>query len=338
MMRAIIRIGLAAVLFAIASSASAQTTLNAVKTRGMLNCGVNGSLTSFSRKDAQGNWSGLDVDYCRAIAAGIFNDTTKVTFVPVSTKDRFAALQQGEVDVLVRDTTWTSLRDTSLGLSFTGVNFYDHQAFMVRKLQVKSSADLDNVSVCVEQDTTTELNLADFASAHNLKLKTLTFATFDQAIAAYDSKRCDAYTADYSSLIAAMHGLKDPDLNAILPDVISKEPLGPAVRKGDDAWFDIVRWVHFAMLIAEESGVTSANVDDQLKSTIPAVKRLLGTDGNQGEALGLTNDWAYRIIKLVGNYGEVFERDVGQLSPLKLPRGYNALWSNGGLQYAPPIR
>jgi general L-amino acid transport system substrate-binding protein len=338
MTRVVIGIVLAAALMTIGSAASAQTTLNAVKTRGTLNCGANGALTGFSEKDAQGNWSGLDVDYCRAIAAAIFNDTSKVTFVPLSNADRFTALQSGHADVLVRDTTWTSLRDTSLGLSFTGVNFYDHQAFMVRKLQVKSSADLNNVSICVQQDTTTELDLADFASAHNLMLKTLSFANSDLALAAYDAKRCDAYTADYSGLVAAIHKLSAPDLNTILPDVISKEPLGPAVRKGDDAWFDIVRWVHFAMLNAEEYGVTSANVDDQLKSNIPAVNRLLGTGGNQGQALGLTNDWAYRIVKLVGNYGEVFERDVGQSSPLKLTRGYNALWSNGGLQYAPPIR
>jgi general L-amino acid transport system substrate-binding protein len=341
MTHAAIRMVLAAISLAVAPVALAQTTLNAVKTRGTLNCGVDGTLIGFSAKDAQGRWSGLDVDYCRAIAAAIFNDTSAVTFMPLSSKERFIALQSGEVDVLVRGTTWTSLRDTSLGVSFTGVNFYDHQAFMVRKLQVKSTSDLNNVAVCVVGDTTTELNLVDFASAHKLSFKTLTFATSDQAIAAYDSKRCDAYTTDHSGLLAAMHRLTQPDLHTILDDVVAKEPLGPAVRKGDEAWFDIVRWVHFAMLIAEEQGVTSANVDDQLKSDIPATRRLLGTDsayGNQGRTLGLTDDWAYRIIKLVGNYAEVFERDVGHSSPLKLRRGYNALWSNGGLQYAPPIR
>ena len=256
-------------------------------------------------------------------------NTSKINFVPVSSKDRFNALQSGEIDVLLRDTTWTSTRDTSLGLTFTGVNFYDHQAFMVRKLQVKSSVDLNNVAVSVLDDTTTKLNLADFASTRKLVFKILAFTTSDQAIAAYDSKRCDAYAADHSGLLAAAHKLTEPDLNTILNDVVAKEPLGPAVRRGDETWFQIVRWVHFAMLLAEEAGVTSANVDDQLKSEIPATKRLLGVEGNQGEALGLTNDWAYRIIKLVGNYGEVFERDVGQSSPLKLPRGYNALWSNG---------
>ena len=338
MTRAVIWIALAVIFLTNGVAAFAQATLNAIKTRGMLNCGVNGALIGFSAKDPQAHWSGLVVDYCRAIAAGIFNDPSKINFVPVSSKDRFNALQSGEIDVLLRDTTWTSTRDTSLGLTFTGVNFYDHQAFMVRKLQVKSSVDLNNVAICVLDDTTTKLNLADFASTRKLVFKILAFTTSDQAIAAYDSKRCDAYTADHSGLLAAVHKLAEPDLNTILNDVVAKEPLGPAVRRGDETWFQIVRWAHFAMLLAEEAGVTSANVDDQLKSEIPATRRLLGVEGDQGEALGLTNDWAYRIIKLVGNYGEVFERDVGQSSPLKLPRGYNALWSDGGLQYAPPIR
>lgn len=338
MTRVAIRIVLSAILSLSGPAAFAQSTANAVKARGMLNCGVNGTLIGFSNKDAQGSWSGLDVDYCRAIAAAVLGDTGKVAFVPLSSKERFDALQSGQVDVLLRNTTWTSERDTSLGVTFTGVNFYDHQAFMVRKLQVKSAADLNNVAVCVLDDTTTKLNLADFASVHKLVLKTLSFATSNQAIAAYDSKRCDAYTADHSGLLAAMHALAEPDLNAILPDVVAKEPLGPAVRKGDDGWFALVRWTHFAMLLAEEAGVTSANVDDQVRSEIPATRRLLGSEGDQGEALGLSKDWAYRIIKSVGNYGEVFERNVGQASPLKLPRGYNALWRDGGLQYAPPIR
>jgi general L-amino acid transport system substrate-binding protein len=336
--RALVRIVLATFFLLSGSVAYAQATLSTIKARGMLNCGVYGALIGFSAKDAQAHWSGLDVDYCRAVAAAIFNDVSKVAFIPVSSKDRFTALKSGQIDVLLRDTTWTSLRDTSLGVTFTGVNFYDHQAFMVRKLQVKSTADLNNLAVCVVDDTTTILNLTDFASTRNLSFKILPFSTSDQAIAAYDSKRCDAYTADYSGLLAAMHQLTQPDLNAILDDVIAKEPLSPSVRKGDEAWFDIIKWVHFAMLLAEEAGVTSVNVDDRRKSDIPAIKRLLGVDGNQGEILGLSNDWAYRIVKLVGNYGEVFERDVGQSSPLKLPRGYNALWSKGGLQYAPPIR
>jgi general L-amino acid transport system substrate-binding protein len=320
------------------SGAFAQATLEAVKARGMLNCGVNGELVGFSVKDSHSEWSGLDVDYCRAIAAAIFNDTGKIAFVPVSTKNRFTALQAGEFDVLLSNTTWTSLRDTSLGAIFTGVNFYDHQAFMVRKLQIRSAADLHNVAVCVQEDTTTILNLADYAATRKLVFKTLGFATSGQAINAYDAKRCDAYTADHSGLLAAMHRLTQPDLHKILTEVVAKEPLGPAVRKGDEPWFQIVRWVHFAMLLAEEAGVTSANVDEEVKSEIPATRRLLGVEGKQGEMLGLTKDWAYRIIKLVGNYGEVFERNVGQASQLKLARGHNALWSNGGLQYAPPIR
>ena len=320
------------------SGAFGQATLDAIKARGILNCGVSGELIGFSMQDPQAQWSGLDVDYCRAIAAAIFNDTKKVAFVPVATKDRFRPLQGGEVDVLLRNTTWTSTRDTSLGVIFTGINFYDHQAFMVRKLQIKSTDDLNNVAICVVGDTTTILNLADFAATRKLVFKTLAFATSNQAIAAYDSKRCDAYTGDYSGLLAAMHNLTNPDLNKILSDVVAKEPLGPAVRNGDEAWFQTVRWVHFAMLLAEEGGVTSANVDDEVKSEIPVIRRLLGSEGNQGEMLGLSNDWAYRITKLVGNYGEVFERNVGQASQLKLPRGQNALWINGGLQYAPPIR
>jgi general L-amino acid transport system substrate-binding protein len=338
MTRVAIRIVLSAIFSLSCPGAFAQSTVNAVKARGMLNCGVNGALIGFSNKDTQGSWSGLDVDYCRAVAAAILGDTGKVAFVPLSSKERFDALQLGQIDVLLRNTTWTSERDTSLGVTFTGINFYDHQAFMVRKLQVKSAADLNNVAVCVLDDTTTKLNLADFASTHKLVFKTLSFSTSDQAIAAYDSKRCDAYTADHSGLLAAMHMLAEPDLNVILTDVVAKEPLGPAVRRGDEGWFDLVRWTHFAMLLAEEAGVTSANVDEQVRSEIPAIRRLLGTDGDQGEALGLSNDWAYRIVKSVGNYGEVFERNVGQASPLKLPRGYNALWRNGGLQYAPPIR
>jgi general L-amino acid transport system substrate-binding protein len=338
MTRVAIRIVLSAIFSLSCPAAFAQSTVNAVKARGMLSCGVNGTLIGFSKKDTQGSWSGLDVDYCRAVAAAILGDTGKVAFVPLSSKERFDALQSGQIDVLLRNTTWTSERDTLLGVTFTGVNFYDHQAFMVRKLQVKSAADLNNVAVCVLDDTTTKLNLADFASTHKLVLKTLSFSTSDQAIAAYDSKRCDAYTADHSGLLAAMHTLAEPDLNVILTDVVAKEPLGPAVRRGDEGWFDLVRWTHFAMLLAEEAGVTSANVDEQVRSEIPATRRLLGTDGDQGEALGLSNDWAYRIVKSVGNYGEVFERNVGQASALKLPRGYNALWRNGGLQYAPPIR
>jgi general L-amino acid transport system substrate-binding protein len=321
-----------------ASAASAQT-LNAVKARGTLNCGANTGLAGFGQPDAQGNWTGFDVEYCRAIAAAVFNDPTKVKFVPLTAKDRFTALQSGDVDVLVRNTTWTSSRDTSLGLNFTGVNYYDGQGFMVRKaLKVNSALELNDAAVCVQQGTTTELNLADYFRANKMQLKTVTFATIDEAVKAYDTGRCDAYTTDASGLYASRLRLAKPDDHIVLPEIISKEPLGPSVRHGDDQWFDIVKWVHFAMLNAEEFGITKANVDEMAKSTNPEVKRLLGTEGNYGEQLGLTKDWAYRIIKHVGNYGEVFERNVGQGSPLKIARGLNALWTKGGLQYAPPVR
>ena len=321
-----------------AQSASAQT-LQAVKDRGILNCGANGTLAGFGLPDAQGNWTGLDVDVCRAVAAAIFNDASKVKFVPLSAKDRFTALQSGEVDLLVRNTTWTLSRDTSLGLNFTGVDYYDGQGFMVRKaLKVNSALELNGASVCVQQGTTTELNLADFFRAHNMQLKSVTFATANEAVKAYDAGRCDAYTTDASGLYAERLRLTNPNDHIVLPEIISKEPLGPAVRHGDDQWFDIVKWVLFAMLNAEELNVTQNNVDEMVKSSNPEIRRFVGTEGNYGEQLGLTKDWAVRIIKLVGNYGESFERNVGQGSPLKIDRGLNKLWSKGGIQYAPPIR
>jgi general L-amino acid transport system substrate-binding protein len=326
-----------ALVFA-AQSVSAQT-LKTVKDRGILNCGANGTLAGFGLPDAQGKWTGLDVDVCRAIAAAIFNDPNKVKFVPLSAKDRFTALQSGEVDVLVRNTTWTSSRDTSLGLNFTGVDYYDGQGFMVRKsLKVNSALELNGASVCVQQGTTTELNLADYFRAHKMQLKSVTFATANEAIKAYDAGRCDAYTTDASGLYAERLRLASPDDHIILPEIISKEPLGPVVRHGDDQWFDIVKWVLFAMLNAEELSITQKNVDDMLKSSNPAIKRFVGTEGNYGEQLGLTKDWAVRIIKAVGNYGEAFERNVGKGSPLKIDRGLNKLWNQGGIQYAPPIR
>jgi general L-amino acid transport system substrate-binding protein len=326
-----------ALIFA-TQSASAQT-LKSVKDRGILNCGANGTLAGFGLPDAQGKWTGLDVDVCRAVAAAIFNDASKVKFVPLSAKDRFTALQSGEVDVLVRNTTWTSSRDSSLGLNFTGVDYYDGQGFMVRKaLKVNSGLELNGASVCVQQGTTTELNLADFFRAHNMQLKSVTFATANEAIKAYDAGRCDSYTTDASGLYAERLRLANPDDHIILPEIISKEPLGPAVRHGDDQWFDVVKWTLFAMLNAEELGITQANVDEMVKSTNPEIKRFVGTEGNYGEQLGLTKDWAVRIVKLVGNYGEAFERNVGAGSPLKIDRGLNKLWNKGGVQYAPPIR
>jgi general L-amino acid transport system substrate-binding protein len=329
---------LGAALSVVAQPASAQT-LNTVKSRGVLNCGSNGTLAGFGLPDSQGRWTGLDVDLCKAIAAAIFNDATKIKFVPLTAKDRFTALQSGEVDLLSRNTTWSMSRDTSLGLNFTGVNYYDGQGFIVRKaLKVNSALELNDAAVCVQQGTTTELNLADYFRANKMKLKTVTFATSDEAIKAYDASRCDSYTTDASGLAGERLRLANPDDHTVLPEIISKEPLGPAVRHGDDQWFDIVKWTHFAMVNAEELGITKANVDDMAKSDNPDVKRLLGTEGKYGEALGLTNDWAVRVIKQVGNYGEVFEKNVGQSSPLKIARGLNALWNKGGLQYAPPVR
>jgi general L-amino acid transport system substrate-binding protein len=338
MKRAIISLGLAVAMAAAALPASAQT-LNTVKQRGSLNCGANGTLAGFGLPDAQGKWTGFDVDYCRAIAAAIFNDPNKVKFVPLTAKDRFTALQSGEVDVLIRNTTWTSSRDTTLGLNFAAINYFDGQGFIVRKsLKINSALELNDAAICVQQGTTTELNLADFFRTNRMKLKTVTFATATEAVKAYDAGRCDAYTSDASQLYAERLRTTNPDDHMVLPDIISKEPFAAAVRHGDDQWFDIVRWSHFVLVNAEEFGITKANVDQHLKSENPEIKRLLGAEGSHGEAFGLTNDFAVRIIKHVGNYGEVFERNLGQGSPLKITRGLNGLWTKGGLQYAPPVR
>jgi general L-amino acid transport system substrate-binding protein len=339
MKRVFTTLAIAAALGLSVQAASAQATLNTVKQRGVLQCGSNTGLAGFGLPDAQGNWTGLDVEFCRAIAAAIFNDPTKVKFIPLTAKDRFTALQSGEVDVLSRNTTWTSSRDTQLGLNFAAVNYFDGQGFLARKaLKVNSALELNDAAICVQQGTTTELNLADYFRANKMKLKTVTFASSDEAVKAYDAGRCDAFTTDASGLYAERLRLVNPNDHIVLPEVISKEPLGPVVRHGDDQWFDIVKWTHFAMVGAEELGVTKANVDDMKKSDNPDIKRLLGTEGKHGEALGLSNDWAYQIIKHVGNYGESFERTVGQASPLKIARGLNGQWTKGGLQYAPPIR
>lgn len=338
MKKTLMSVAVGAAIAMVAGAASAQT-LNQIKTRGILHCGSNTGLAGFGQPDAQGNWSGLDVDLCRAVSAAIFNDPAKVKFVPLSSKDRFTAIQSGEVDLLVRNTTWTMSRDTSLGLEFGPVNYYDGQGFMVRKkLKIASAMELSGASVCTQQGTTTELNLADFFRANKLKYEVVTFATSDETIKAYDAGRCDAFTTDASGLYAERLKLTAPDDHMVLPEIISKEPLGPAWRHGDNNWGDIVKWSHYAMIAAEELGVTKANVDEMMKSENPDIKRLLGTEGKFGEAIGLTNDWAYRIIKHVGNYGESFERNVGAGSRLKIARGINALWSKGGLQYAPPIR
>nr|WP_245974229.1 amino acid ABC transporter substrate-binding protein [Bosea caraganae] len=320
--------------------AQAQTGLLAqIKSRGQVTCGVGPGLAGFGIPDAQGNWTGLDVDLCRAISAAIFNDPLKVKFVPLSSKDRFTALQSGEVDLLSRNTTWTMSRDTALGLNFAGVNYYDGQGFMVRKkLGIDSALKLAGASVCTQQGTTTELNLADFFRANKMKYEVVAFATSDETIKAYESGRCDAFTTDSSGLYAERLKLSVPEDHIVLPEIISKEPLGPVVRHGDDNWLDVVKWTYFAMLNAEELGISKANVDEMLKSENPDIKRLVGTEGKFGEAIGLPNDWAYRIVKHVGNYGESFEKNVGQGSLLKIARGQNALWTKGGLQYAPPIR
>jgi general L-amino acid transport system substrate-binding protein len=321
-----------------AQAASAQT-LKTVKDRGQLSCGVSQGLPGFSTPDDKGNWTGLDVDICRAIAAAIFNDASKIKFVPLSAKDRFTALQSGEIDVLSRNTTWTLSRDTSLGANFTGVTYYDGQGFLVKKsLKVNSALELNSASVCVQTGTTTEQNLADYFKGNNMKYEVIAFSTADETIKAYESGRCDVFTSDVSQLYAERLKLANAADHVVLPEVISKEPLGPMVRHGDDQWFDIVKWTLYAMVGAEELGMTQKNVDEIAKSDKPEVKRAVGADGNLGEQLGLTKDWLVRIVKAVGNYGEAFERNVGSGSKLGIARGLNQLWSKGGIQYAPPIR
>ena len=342
-MNSTIKFGLAAVLAVAgttgAALAQAPKTLDAVKARGTLNCGVGTGLAGFGQPDDKGAWTGLDVDYCRAIAAAIFNDPLKVTFKPLSAKERFTALQSGEVDVLARNSTWTISRDSSLGLSFVATNFYDGQGFMVKKsLGVKSAKELKGASVCVQTGTTTELNLADFFRTNKIDYKPVVFEKNDEVVAAYDANRCDAFTTDSSGLYAERLRMKNPDDNIVLPEIISKEPLAPAVRQGDSQWFTLVKWVHYAMLNAEELGVTQKNVDEMTASTNPDIKRVLGKEGDFGKALGLENDWVVKIVKAVGNYGESYERNVGSGSRLKIDRGLNKMWNQGGLQYAPPIR
>ncbi len=322
-----------------APAAPTSKTLEQVKARGVLVCGSNTGLAGFGMPDDKGNWTGLDVEFCRAISAAIFNDPNKVRFVPLSAKDRFTALQSGEIDVLSRNGTWTISREADLGLLWAGINYYDGQAFMVRKkLNINSALELSGASVCVQQGTTTEANLADFFRANNMKYEPAVYATSAEAVKQYDAGRCDAYTTDMSGLFSERLRLINSDEHVILPQVISKEPLGPAVRQGDDQWLNIVKWTHFAMLNAEELGVTKANADERAKSTNPEIRRLLGSEGDFGKSMGLTSDWALRIIKHIGNYGESYSRNVGEGSRLKIPRGLNNLWNKGGLQYGPPVR
>jgi len=324
---------------AIASSGAGAQTLNQVKQRGQLLCGSNDGLAGFGLPDAKGNWAGIDVDYCRAIAAAVLGDATKVKFVPLDATSRFESLKSGAVDVLVRNTTWTLSRDSSQGLDFQATNYYDGQGFMVRKkMNINSALELNGASICVQQGTTTELNLADYFRSNKMKYEVVAFKSEDETLKAYDAGRCDSFTTDASGLAAERLRLAAPDDHVILPEIISKEPLASSVRKGDSQWATIVRWVHFAMLDAEEKGVTSKNVDEMMKSADPEVKRMLGVEGKFGEGLGISNDWVVNIVKQVGNYGEVFDRNVGAGSQLKIPRGLNNLWTKGGLQYAPPIR
>lgn len=327
-----------AALLLTAGVASAQT-LKAVKDRGSLNCGVSEGLPGFSAKDDKNEWSGFDVDFCRALAAAIFNDKSKVQFVPLSAGDRFTALQQNKIDVLSRNSTWTLEREADLGLLFSAVTYYDGQGFMIRRsLNIDSAPELAEKSICTQSGTTTERNLGDYFRNNRLNFKLVAAPHVDAALKSYGDGGCDAFSADVSQLHALRTKLAKPTDHVILPDIISKEPLGPVVRKDDVQWFNIVKWTHFAMVNAEELGASSANLDEALKSQRPAVRRLLGLEGSHGEQMGLTNDWAQRIVRLIGNYAEVYERNVGTGSKLGIPRGINSLWDRGGIQYAPPVR
>ncbi len=314
-------------------------TLAAVRKRGALRCGTSTAYPGFGEVDASGRWSGFDVDFCRAVAAAVFGDPGKVEFVPETAKTRLNALQNGEIDVLSRNTTWTLSRESAHDILFTGITFYDGQGFMVkRSLGVGSATDLSSKSICVQQDTTTELNLADYFHGRGLPYAPKTFPTAEEAEQGYRDGACAAYTSDASTLFVIRAAMADPESNVILPQIISKEPLGPAVRQGDDQWFEIVRWTLDAMIDAEEMGVSQSNVDTVVKGDNPRIKRLLGAEGNFGQGLGLTADWAYRIIKTVGNYGDVYARNLGEGSRLKIKRGRNAPWTAGGLLYAAPIQ
>ncbi len=334
-----------ALLAGMATAAQAGT-LDDVKARGKLLCGVTTGLAGFGAPNDKGEWAGLDIDLCKAVAAAVFGDASKVEYKPLSAEQRFTALQSSEVDMLARNSTWTLSRDSQLKLDFVAVNYYDGQGFMVHKdLGVKSALELKGATVCVQEGTTTEKNMGDFDKANGLGFQPVKFKENDQARSAYDEGRCDAYTTDASGLAGERTALKDPANNIILPEIISKEPLGPVVRHGDNQWGDIVRWAHFATLVAEEKGITQGNVDEvkaangaDNASADAEVQRLLGITDKMGEGMGLSNDWAYNIIKAVGNYGEIFDRNIGPNTPIGLERGLNALWNKGGLQYAAPVR
>ncbi len=325
-------------LLALGTQAQAAT-LDDVIDAGELRCGVSNGLPGFSQPDSDGNWTGIDVDTCRAVAAAVLGDSDAVQFIPLTAAERFTALQSGEIDVLSRNTTWTTTRDSSLGLNFTGTNYYDGQGFLVKTaLGVESAYDLDGAAVCTQAGTTTELNLADFFRANDMDYEAVVFDTSEASAQGFDNNRCDILTSDTSQLAALRTQLSNPEGAEILPEIISKEPLGPVVRQGDDEWFNVVKWVLFGQINAEEYGVTSANVSDMLDSGDPNVQRILGTDGNMGEILGLDDDFMVAVLEQVGNYGEMFERNVGPDTPLGLQRGTNALWTDGGILYAPPFR
>lgn len=333
-----IALSLTAALALIPLTASAGTLESVVK-KGVLNCGVSTGIPGFSATDSKGVWEGIDVDFCKAVASAVLGSADKVKYIPLTAKERFTALQSGEIDVLVRSSTWTSSRDISLGLNFTGVNYYDGQGFLVNKsLGVKSATELNGATFCIQAGTTTELNLTDYFKAQNMEYKTVTYDTSGQTIDGFIKGRCDVVTSDASQLYGLKLKMDKPDSVVVLPEIISKEPLGPVVRQGDDAWFNIVRWTLFAALEAEELGVNAANVDEQMKSDNPSIKRLLGSSGDTGASLGLDAKWAYNVIKQVGNYGEMYDRNVGKDSPLNIDRGLNKLWNQGGLMYPMPIR
>ena len=340
-MKLVKMVAAAAALISLTVAGAAQaSTLSDVKGKGFIQCGVSQGVPGFSNPDQAGNWTGIDVDICRAVAAAVFGDASKVKYTPLSAKERFTALQSGEIDILSRNTTWTLVRDTALGLNFAGVNYYDGQGFMVRKdLGVKSAKELAGAAVCVNIGTTTELNMADFFRANNMDYKPVVFEKADEVVAAYDAGRCDVYTTDRSALAAQRLKLKNQDAHMVLPETISKEPLGPVVRHGDDQWLDIVKWSLYLMVEAEENGVSQANVDDLKANTKdPIQRRILGVEGDLGKNLGVGNDWGYQIVKQVGNYGDVYDKHVGPSTAVGLARGVNALWKDGGLQYAMPVR
>ncbi len=335
MNRLVLALGLCLV-FAFSASAS---KLEDVKKKGFVNVGVSGTVPGFASTDEKGVWRGIDVDFGRAVSAAVFGSSDKAKFVPVTTKERFTALQTGEIDLLSRNTTWTLQRDTDQGLDFVGILVFDGQGFMVNKnLGVKSAKELDGASICIQMGTTTEMNVSEYFASNNMKYNPVAFESADEATVLYDQGRCDVYTTDVTGLAARRSALSKPADHMVLPEVISKEPLGPAVRQGDDQWTDINRYVLNALLSAEELGITSKNVDEMLKSNNADIKKLLGVEGKNGEMLGLSKDWAYNVIKAVGNYGEIFERNIGKNTPLKLERGLNAQWKDGGLMYAIPLR